>query len=188
MGERFRRRAIYLTTIAAMIAMTGGFVLATTISTITAPPPQGGGFAGTGTPPTNVATTAILMTQAAATSSATSSSIGAPAVLTAGGSSASDTFFVNGVATVGDFLETLTITFTAGSPDVAANTEYQISIYIAGSTSAPQVVFVETGASFASPAVDTVSFVYDMGSGSGTITITSVSDLITQCASVGTCS
>ncbi|HEY6238251.1 MAG TPA: hypothetical protein VIZ68_03595, partial [Thermoplasmata archaeon] len=71
--------------------------------------------------------------------------------------------------------------------NVAANTEYEVSIYIAGSTSAPQVVFVETGPSFASPAVDTVSFVYDMGSGSGTITITAVSDLITQCSAVGTC-
>jgi len=188
MGERFRRRAVYLTTIAAMVAMTGGFVLATTISTITAPPPQGGGFASTGSPPANVATTNILMTQAAATSAATVSSIGAPTLLTAAGSSATDTFFVNGVATVGDFLQTMTITFTAGGPNVAPNTEYEISIFIAGSTSAPQIVFVETGASFASPAVNTVNFVYDMGSGSGTITITSVSDLITQCSAVGTCS
>lgn len=188
MGERTRRRAIYLATIAAMVAMTGGFVLATTISTITAPPPQGGGYTGQGTPPANVDTSGVLMSQASATAAISSSTINSPAVLTAGASSASDSYFVTSVASVGDFLETITVTFTAGSPAVAANTEYQLSIFVNGVTSTPVVFWLETGASFAAPAVDTVSIVYDLGSGSSNVTITSVSDLITQCSAVGTCS
>lgn len=177
-----------MATVAAMIAMTGGFVLATTISTITAPPAQGGGYTNQGSPPVNVLTSGVLLAQASATQAASSSSISAPSVLTATASSANDNYFVTSVANVGDFTETFTITFTAASPEVAANTEYQISIYVNGVTSTPQVFWLETGPSFAAPAVDTVSVVYDLGSGSSNVTITSVSDLITQCTSVGTCS
>lgn len=187
MGERLRRRTIYLATIAAMVAMTGGFVMATTISTITAPPPQGGGYTGAGTPPAGVATSSVLISQATGTASASVSSINSPAVLTATSSSALDTYNINAVLGAGDFLETITVTLTAGSPEVAASTEYAISIYINGVTSTPQTLWIETGSSFAAPALDTVSLVYDLGSGSSNVTITSVSDLVTQCPSVGTC-
>jgi hypothetical protein len=186
MKERLKRKGIYLATIAAMIAMTGGYVMATTISTLTAPPAQGGGYTGTGTPPAGVSTSRVLMAQAAASAGQTSNSIGSPAALTAGTSSVTDTVNVNAIAAAGDFTETVTVAFTGGT--VPASTEFEVSIYITGSTGAPQVVFVETSSSLASPAVDSVNFVYDMGSGSGSITITSVSDLITQCGSVGTCS
>lgn len=177
-----------MATVAAMVAMTGGFVMATTISTITAPPPQGGGYTGQGTPPANVLTSGVLMSQAGATAGISSSTISGPAVLTATSSSAGDSYFVTAVANVGDFLDTITVTFTAGSPAVAANTEYQVSIYVNGVTGTPITFWLETGPSFAAPAVDTVSVVYDLGSGSSNVTITSVSDLITQCSAVGTCS
>ncbi|MCI4317888.1 MAG: hypothetical protein L3J96_05060, partial [Thermoplasmata archaeon] len=94
---------------------------------------------------------------------------------------------VNAVAAVGDYVQTLTLTFTAGSPAVAASVEYSISIFISGATSTPQLVYLETSATFGSSAVDTVSFEYDIGNGSTPMTITSVSDLITQCSAVGTC-
>ena len=187
MAPKMKRRAIYLMTIAAMVAMTGGFVLATTITVLTAPPAQGGGFASTGTPPAGVANSQILISQAALPAIATTNSLGLPAGLSAGATSATDTVNVNAIAGVGDFIETVTLTFTAGVSGAPASTEYAISIQIAGSTSAPQIVYVETNSAFAPSAVDTVNFNWDMGSGSLGITITSVSDLITQCPTVGTC-
>lgn len=187
MGERLKRKAIYLTTIAAMIAMTGGFVMATTITTLTSPPGQGGGFAQTGTPPAGVTTVGTLMVQAAGSASATVNSLASPSTLTAGASSASDSIFVNDIGSAGDFLQTITVTFTAGGAGAAASTEYELSINVAGSTTGPQLVFIETSSAFASPAVDTVTLEWDMGTGVGGITITSVSDLITQCPSVGNC-
>lgn len=188
MGEKLKRRAIYLTTIAAMIAMTGGFVVATTITSIATPPGQGGAFGSAGTPPAGVATTGMLISQASATAGATANSLGSPDALTATTSSVTDTVHVNAVGAAGDFIETVTVTLTAGSSAAPASTEYEISFMIAGSTSSPQLVFVETTGTFASPAVDTVALQWDMGSGSSSITITSVSDLVTQCSSVGTCS
>ena len=184
--NRLSTKAIYLATAAAMIALTGGFVMATTVSSISAPPAQGGGYTATGTPPAGVANTGVRMTQAGATAAATTNSLASPHQLTVTTSSGTDTVDVNAV-TAGDFVETLTMTLTAGSPNVAASAEYSVSIYIAGATSTPQVVYIETSGTFGSSAVDTISFVYDMGSGSGSITISAVSDLVTQCSSVGHC-
>jgi hypothetical protein len=187
MRRKWSNRAIYLATAAAMVALTGGFVLATTVTSISAPPPQGGGYTSAGTPPAGVATTATRLSQASATALATTNSLSGPASLTATTSPATDTIHVNAVGAVGDYVQTVTLTFTAGSPQVAQNQEYEVSIYIDGATSTPQVVYVETATGFASPAVDTVNFEYDVGSGSSSITITAVSDLITQCSAVGTC-
>jgi hypothetical protein len=187
MGEKIKRRAVYMVTIAAMVAMTGGFVLATTITALTAPPAQGGGFATTGTPPVGVTNSEILISQAVAPAIATSNSIGVPAALTATTGNTTDVIDVNTVGAMGDFVETVTLTFSAslGAP---ASTEYAVSIVITGSTGAPQIVYVETNSGFSASGVDTVNFVWDMGSGSSGITISSVSDLITQCPSVGVCS
>jgi hypothetical protein len=186
MGEKLKRRAVYLTTIAAMLAMTGGFVLATTITALTVPPAQGGGFTTTGTPPAGVANSQILIVQAPATAAATTNSLATPMALSAVTTSTTDVVDVNAIATVGDFVQTVTLTFTAAGGAPAA-TEYAISIQIAGSTTAPQILYIETNSGFASPGVDTVEFQWDLGSGAGGITITSVSDLITQCPSVGVC-
>lgn len=186
MNNKSRARAIYLATIAAMIAMTGGLVMATTINSITSPPAQGGGYTAAGTPPAGVANTATSLAQASATVAATTNTLASPKVLSVTTTSGSDTVNLNGV-TLGDYVETLTVTLTAGSPQVAANQEYMVSVYIGGGTSSPQLVYIETSATFGSAAVDTVNFQYDLGSGSSAITITSVSDLITQCTAVGNC-
>ena len=81
MQQKSRARAIYLATIASMIALTAGFVMATTVGTITSPPAQGGGYTGAGTPPTGVATTSTKLSQAAATASATANTLASPKVL-----------------------------------------------------------------------------------------------------------
>ena len=184
--NRLSTKAIYLATAAAMIALTGGFVMATTVSSIATPPAQGGGYTATGTPPAGVANTGVRMVQAGTTGVATTNTLAAPYQLTVTTTSGSDTVNINAV-TAGDFVETLTVTLTAGSPTVAASAEYAVSVFISGATSSPQTVYVETSGTFGSGAVDTVDFVYDMGSGSGSITITAVSDLVTQCSSVGNC-
>ncbi len=186
MAQKLKRRAIYVATIAAMVAMTGGFVLATTITALSNPPAQGGGFATTGTPPAGVANSEILISQAAAPAVLTVNSLGAPAALTATSGTAIDTINLNAVVNPGDFLEILTLNFTAAS-GALPSTEYAVSVQIAGSTGAPHVVYVETAAGFTSPGLDSVNFVWDMGIGAGGITITSVSDLVTQCPSVGYC-
>ncbi|MCI4331084.1 MAG: hypothetical protein L3K19_04475 [Thermoplasmata archaeon] len=187
MQERARNRAIYIGTIASMLALTAGFVLAATVGTIPAPPAQGGAYTAAGTPPANVATTGARLTQAAATGAVTTNSLASPHVLTVTTSSGSDALNMNAISTVGDYVQTITITLTAGSPSVAANTEYSISLFIAGATGTPQLLYVETSATFGSGAVDTLDISYDMGSGSSGFTITAVSDLITQCSAVGTC-
>ncbi|GEM_PF-4062336 len=186
MAQKMKRRAIYIATIAAMVAMTGGFVLATTITALSSPPAQGGGFATTGTPPAGVANSEILISQASAPAVTTINSVAVPAALTATTGTTIDTIHLNTVVNPGDFLEILTLNFTAaaGAP---ASTEYAISIQIAGSTGVPQIVYIETAAGFTGAGIDSVNFVWDMGSGSGGITITSVSDLVTQCPSVGYC-
>lgn len=186
MGPKTKRRAIYIATIAAMVAMTGGFVLATTITALSSPPAQGGGFATTGTPPAGVANSEILISQAGTPAVATVNSLGAPAGLTATTGTTVDFVYLNTVVNPGDFVETVTLNFTAaaGAP---AGTEYAISIQIAGSTPAPSVVYVETNSGFTGAGVDSVNFVWDMGTGASGITITSVSDLVTQCPSVGYC-
>jgi len=186
MGEKTKRRAVYMVTIAAMVAMTGGFVLATTISAITAPAAQGGGFASTGTPPAGVTNSEILISQAAAPAVATSNSIGIPVALTATTGTSTDVVDVNNIGGLGDFVETVSLTFSA-SAGAPAGTEYSVSIVITGSTPTPQVMYVETSSLFAGSGVETVNFVWDMGNGATSITISSVSDLITQCSSVGSC-
>lgn len=185
MAERWKRRAIYLTTIAAMVAMTGGFVLAATVSNLPSTP-QGGAFSSSGSAPTGVSTTSMVMAQASASGGATANSLASPAGLTAGTSSATDTINLNAVAAAGDFTETITVTISAAS-GATASTEYAISVMVAGATSTPQLVYIETSGTLASPAVDTVNLVWDLGTGTGGITVTSVSDLVTQCSAVGTC-
>ncbi len=187
MGERLRRRTIYLATVAAMIAMTGGFVMATTITTLTSPPPQGGSYAATGAPPAGVSTSAILILQASATSPVSTSSAGVPAILTATTATTTDFYYLNAVANVGDFLQKINLTITAGSPAPTANLEYQVQVFINGVTASPITLWVETSATFAAPGVQIVSVVYDLGAGSSPVTITAVSDLVTQCTSVGSC-
>ena len=93
-------------------------------------------------------------------------SLGAPAALTATSGTAIDTINLNAVVNPGDFLEILTLNFTAAS-GALPSTEYAVSVQIAGSTGAPHVVYVETAAGFTSPGLDSVNFVWDMGIGAG---------------------
>jgi hypothetical protein len=187
MQARARNRAIYVGTIASMLALTAGFVLAATVGSIPSPPAQGGGYTAAGTPPTNVATTGARLSQASASGAATTNTLASPHVLTVTTSSGSDALNLNAITAAGDYVQTVTITLTAGSPGVAASTEFSISIFIAGATGSPAVIYIETSATFGSNAVDTLDISFDMGTGSSGFTITSVSDLITQCSSVGTC-
>src|SRR5579863_10192875 len=157
MAPKLKRRAIYLATIAAMVAMTGGFVLATTITALSSPPSQGGGFATTGTPPAGVDNSAILISQAGAPAAATVNSLAAPAALSATSGTTIDTVNLNAIVNPGDFVETVTLNWTAAA-GALASTEYAISIQIAGSTGAPHVVYVETASGFTGAGVDSVNF------------------------------
>lgn len=187
MRGKSQARTIYLVTIAAMIALTGGLVMATAIGPIATPPAQAGGYTSAGNAPSGVSTTGTSMSQAGATSAATTNTIAAPYVLTVTTTSGSDSVYLNQVTNVGDFVQTVTVTITGGSPGAPTSTEYAVSIYIGGATSSPTMVYVETSSTLGNGVVDTVSFVYDIGSGSTSVTISSVSDLVTQCSSVGTC-
>jgi hypothetical protein len=187
MNNKGRARAVYLATVASMIALTGGFVMASTIGTIPSPPAQGGGYTSAGTPPAGVVNTATKLSQAGATGAATTNSLGSPKVLSVTTTSGTDTINVNAITASGDYVQTVTLTLTSGSPQVAASQEYAVSIFIGGATGTPQTTYIETSATFGSSAVDTVVFQYDIGNGTSSITITSVSDLITQCSSVGSC-
>jgi hypothetical protein len=182
MRRKWSNRAIYLATAAAMVALTGGFVLATTVTSITAPPAQGGGYTSAGAPPAGVQTTGTNLTQASATTSATPNSASSPHGLTATTSPVTDIVNVNAVAAKGDYIQTVTITFTGGSSGVGVNQAFEVSIYIGTAMTAPVLVYVVTSGSLGSGVVDTVNFEYDLGSGSSPITVSSVSDLITQCS------
>jgi hypothetical protein len=183
MAKGIRRRTVYAATIVAALAMVGGYVVAFTITPILQAP-QNGSFGAANTV-NGVNTPAMQLLIAGATNGPTTATQGSPFVLGASGTS---TLYVNLVSQQ-DYFEQVTVTFAWGSTTatgVPANQGYEITLDVnLGGSSTPVNVFVISNPSFSSGTV-TLSLDYDVGSGSGGITVTSVSDLVTQCTMSGT--
>ena len=194
MGKSIRRRTVYVATIVSMLAMAGGFVLAATVGGFTnAPPTQGGAYGTQGTGPSGVVSTGAQLSMASSAlattcGTATTSTNGVPDALTATTGATADTYCATAV-TAGHYVDTITITFTGAAGAAAPDGyEYAITYFIGGVTASPTVIYVQTNSGLTTGGVDTLSIVYDLGSGSVSVTITSVSDLLTQCTTTaGAC-
>ncbi|HKS59182.1 MAG TPA: hypothetical protein VJS68_00195 [Thermoplasmata archaeon] len=178
MSKGLRRRTVYAATIVAALAMIGGYVVATTISQVPQAA-QNGAFGGS----TNVAgvtTTAMQTSIAGSAMPASTATIGSPLALPATTQTVS--LNVNSIAQQ-DYFEQVTISIV--NPGAGSSQGFEITLDVnTGVSATPVNVYVETNSGFVGATI-TLNVNYDLGSGSGGITVSAVSDLITQCTMSG---
>ena len=155
---KVRRRTVYVATIAAMLAMAGGFALATS-SSLTVPSPSQG--AGTGTPAAfsyaSVVSLSIITTDPGGTSLGTQAA-GAPTATLAGTMTAQTACGVKTctsywapakettTAATGDYAVELNISATQPATSSSARGfDMQISIDLSSGTTVTADIYVDTG-------------------------------------------
>ncbi len=178
-----RRRLVWGGTIVALLAISGGWVMASSF-TIT----QGNTETGAGSYHTTSAlawwteASVGVGTQPGTLPTALSTTAGTPTVLSAAGSN----YAIN-TPTAGDVVHFWKFTEATSAP---TSTELELQFTIstgAGPTVTQVTVYVESQATAPATAQTFVLF-YDLGSpASGTITLNSVTEIGQQCASVGSC-
>jgi hypothetical protein len=190
---RIRRRTVYIGTVVAMLAMVGGFALASfTIGNFTNAPGQSGagGTVGVATGVTftsaqaiSASSTSVPVAGASGCIAVDSSSALLPDSLTYGASPGSNLpICVNAVAstgfTTGDTLYTWTITWSSSAP---VSTTYEIAIYISATHDVQTSYFVKTPSSITSGDIANAVLGLDMTVASDTA-VNSYSVIVSQCA------
>ncbi len=195
---RIRRRTIYIGTVVAMLAMVGGFVVASfTIGPFTNAPSQGA--ASTSAPGlSTVSFPAENVTMASSTNkpvalggacTATSSSTKAlpTTLVSAGGTTVNtilyclDSVTTSGFAS-GQLVQVLNVTWASTT---AVSTEFEVNVFISATNNVQTTAYLETPGTVAAPG-PSVEIVLDLPVASDT-TVTSFTVLVSQCSAVGTC-
>ena len=184
MGAKFRRRTVYVATIAAILSMVGGFALASfTLGGFSNAPLQSGSN-NTPNPPTGVSFTSSYaqlasLTSPAATGKCTATDSSTSTVTDAMVSGSTIFVCLNSVGGTGflapDTIEQATI---AWSTAASASTVFELAIYFGGLTTSPVQAFVTTPATIL--ATSSVLIAYDMTAG-GKTSVSSVSVIVSQC-------
>ena len=189
--RRIRRSSVYVATIAAMLAMVGGFALASfSIGSFTNAPGQSGA-GGTVGVATGVSFTSAQAVLASATSvpavggclAADASAANTPDPLTYAASPGGNLpVCVNGVALTGfgagDTLYTWTIAWSSSAP---LSTTYEVAVYISATHTVQTSYFVKTPSTITSGDVANAVLGLDMTAASDTA-VNSYSVIVSQCA------
>jgi hypothetical protein len=180
---RPNNRQIVGTTLIALLAIAGGWVMAASFSITNGATETGAGaYHGTALLTFWSETAAGVGGQPGALPTALSTTIGTPTVL----AGAAANYAVN-TPTAGDIVHYWKFAETTAAP-INTEVEMQFSVSTGAVPTVTQVtVFIETQAS-APGATITYTLYYDLGAASsGTITLNSVTEVSLQCASVGNC-
>ena len=200
MGLRMRRRTVYVATIVAMLAMVGGWALATTTTTVMSSPgsanittsqPTGFTTATVASDQVVVVTSAVAAYAGAGTQSAgTSGLAGQTTALTTCPSAPCYQSFsaVNGNALAsGDYAEQLEISVTQPSA-TATGFDLQIEVNINSNTHVFGNAYFSTGTSGTTSQTVTVYLFVDLGvSGINAPTVSSISVQFNGCNSASSC-